>query len=208
MREDWTEGDDPPPRKMSHTSVRLLESGFLSFDDVRTSSKGSTMTTRRLPSRSKTTPVQTLHSLLTVQEADAATRGRRPTGIFLLKYDELPPWQRDNHFILTKYRPESNSYFKCFQSLLYLHNESVNIHSHLLGAFLFFFTSISVYAFERYLVNTQDIIAFAFFFFGAVICLSVSAGYHMISNHSPEVQSLHTLVAHQRMQYDHILIIV
>ena len=197
MQEDSADGDDPLPRKMSHTSVRLLESGFLSKNDVRTSSKESTMTTRRLPPRSKTTPVQTLHSLLTVQEADAATRGRRPTPVFLLKYDELPPWQRDNHFILTKYRPESNSYFKCFQSLLYLHNESVNIHSHLLGAFLFVFTSISVYAFERYFVNTQDIIAFAFFFFGAVICLSVSAGYHMISNHSPEVQSLLNFFAYQ-----------
>ena len=190
MQKSSADGDDPLPRKMRHTSVRLRESGFLSENDVRISSKESTMTTRRLPPRSKTHPVQTLHSLLTVQEADAATRGRRPTAVFLLKYDELPPWQRDNQFILTKYRPESNSYFKCFQSLLYLHNESVNIHSHLLGAFLFFFTSISVYAFERYLVNTQDIIAFAFFFFGAVICLSVSAGYHMISNHSPEVQCL------------------
>ena len=127
------------------------------------------MTTRRLPPRAQTTPIQTLHSLLTAQEADAATRTRPPAGPFLLKFDELPPWQQDNHYILTKYRPESNSYFKCFQSLLYLHNESVNIHSHLLGAFLFYFTSLSLYAFERYNVSTADVLAFSFFFVGAVV---------------------------------------
>ena len=127
------------------------------------------MTTRRLPPRAQTTPIQTLHSLLTAQEADTAIRTRPPAGPFLLKFDELPPWQQDNHYILTKYRAESNSYFKCFQSLLYLHNESVNIHSHLLGAFLFYFTSLSLYAFERYNVSTADVLAFSFFFVGAVV---------------------------------------
>lgn len=127
------------------------------------------MTTRRLPPRAQTTPIQTLHSLLTAQEADIALKTRPPAGPFLLKFNELPPWQQDNHYILTKYRPESNSYFKCFQSLLYLHNESVNIHSHLLGAFLFYFTSLSLYAFERYNVSTADVLAFSFFFVGAVV---------------------------------------
>ena len=190
-RTSWDEAD-LAPRKLSHTSTRLLESGY--FIDVNVSSSSSlesTMATRRLPPRAKTTPIQTLHSLLTAQEAEAATRTRQPTGPFLLKFDQLPPWQQDNHFILTKYRPESNSYFKCFQSLLYLHNQSVNIHSHLLGAFLFFFISISVYAFEQHSVKKADIVAFAFFFFGAVACLSISAGFHMVSNHSPEVYTFY-----------------
>lgn len=145
------------------------------------------MTARRIPPRAKTTPIQTLHNLLTVQEADNAVRRRPSTGPFLVTYNSLPPWRQDNHFILTHYRPESNSYAKSFQSLFYVHNESVNIHSHLLGVFLFTFISLSLYIFERYNVKSGDIIAFACFFLGAILCLGISAGYHLISNHSPEV---------------------
>lgn len=145
------------------------------------------MTTRRTTLRAKTAPIQTLHNLLTVQEADNAVRRRPSTGPFLLTYYSLPPWRQDNHFILTHYRTESHSYAKSLQSLFYLHNESVNIHSHLLGVFLFTFISISLYVFERYNVKTGDIAAFGCFFLGAIVCLGVSAGYHLISNHSQEV---------------------
>ena len=105
----------------------------------------------------------------------------------LLRWSALPDWQKDNHFILSHYRPASYSYSGCFQSLFYLHNESVNIHTHLLGSFLFLCLSLSVYAFREYSVSTGDIIAFACFFTGAVSCLGISATYHLISNHSPLV---------------------
>ncbi|KAL2046268.1 hypothetical protein N7G274_001715 [Stereocaulon virgatum] len=187
-RSSWEEAD-LAPRRLSHTSSRLLESGY--FTHVHTSSssplENDMATRRRLPPRAQTTPVQTLHSLLTAQDPDTTIRTRTPAGPFLLKFDELPSWQQDNHYILANYRPESHSYFRCFQSLFYLHNESVNIHSHLLGAFLFYFTSLSLYAFERYHISTTDVLAFSFYFVGAVACLGMSAAYHMIANHSPEV---------------------
>ena len=145
------------------------------------------MTSRRLPPRAKTTPVPTLHSLLTVQEIEDASRRRPPTGPFLTTYNALSSWRQDNHFILTQYRPDSYSYAKSFQSLFYLHNESVNIHSHLLGTFVFFFIAICLYISERSSVKTSDVIAFCCFFVGAISCLGISAGYHLISNHSPEV---------------------
>ncbi|KAF6239124.1 hypothetical protein HO173_002996 [Letharia columbiana] len=144
------------------------------------------MATRRIPSRAKTTPIETLHSLLTVQEADTAFRSR-PVTNFLLNYDELPAWRQDNHFILTHYRPTSNSVFTSFQSLFQLHNESVNIHSHLSAAWIFFFIALSLYAFERHAVTSADTIAFLFFFSGAVTCLGISATYHTVSNHSPKI---------------------
>lgn len=109
---------------------------------------------------------------------------------FLLRFSELHPWQKDNQFILNHYRPVSNSYLRCFQSLFYLHNESVNIHSHILGAFVFLFISFTVYAFEVHHVSTSDIVAFGCFFLGAVICLSTSAVYHAISNHSMRVNRI------------------
>jgi adiponectin receptor len=105
----------------------------------------------------------------------------------LLSWKALPEWQRDNSYILSYYRPASYSYNRSFQSLFYLHNESVNIHSHLLGALIFLFTSFSVYVFRAYPVSAADIVAFACFFLGAVVCLTISATYHLISNHSPQI---------------------
>lgn len=137
--------------------------------------------------RSQTTPVPSLHTLLTEQEASNASRIRPPTGPFLIKWADLPEWQKDNHFILSHYRPATYSYMGCFQSLFYLHNESVNIHSHLLGAFVFLFTALSVYTFEGQGVSAADLVAFGCFFLGAVTCLGISAAYHMVTNHSPEV---------------------
>ena len=144
------------------------------------------MATRRVPTRAKTTPVETLDSLLTVQEVDTAFRRRLVSNV-LLDYNELPAWRQDNHFILTHYRPISNSYFTSFQSLFQLHNESVNIHSHLSGAWIFFFIALSLYAFEPHPVTSADTVAFLIFFCGAVICLGISATYHTVSNHSAKV---------------------
>lgn len=108
-------------------------------------------------------------------------------------WDDLPSWQQDNHYIHSGYRPASNSFQKSFGSLAYLHNESVNIYSHLLGGLafsiigLFLYTSIA----SRYeTASSADITAFAFFFAGAALCLGMSGTYHAISNHSPLVAKL------------------
>lgn len=111
---------------------------------------------------------------------------------FLLRWIELPPWLQEdsNDLILAHYRPASYSYFRSFQSLFYMHNESVNIHTHLLGSFLFFFTSFTIYAFEARSVSAADILVFGCFFLGAVVCLVMSAIFHTILNHSPRVAQL------------------
>ncbi|KAJ2319847.1 hypothetical protein GGI00_006336, partial [Coemansia sp. RSA 2681] len=51
-----------------------------------------------------------------------------------LTWNELPEWMRDNKFIHTGYRAPTNSFRKCFASLLHLHNESGNIITHVAGA--------------------------------------------------------------------------
>lgn len=112
----------------------------------------------------------------------------------LLAWDDLEDWRRDNAFIHTGYRPTSNSYRRSFSSLFTLHNESVNIWTHLLGSI--FFTAVGLAAFylfeafaaARYASATRaDVIAFAFFFAGAFLCLGMSATFHALSNHSPDV---------------------
>lgn len=108
----------------------------------------------------------------------------------LLHWDELPPWLQDNHYIHHGYRPESSSFLVSFHSLTYLHNETVNIYSHLLPALVALPVGIRLYQVlaPRYQSATQaDISAFACFFVGATFCLGMSATYHTISNHSPSV---------------------
>lgn len=105
-------------------------------------------------------------------------------------YHELPTWLQDNPSIHSGYRAQSNSYLKSFQSLSYMHNESVNIYTHLFGCFLFFL--IATYSFRhiasRYSESTnEDVYVFACFFAGAIACLGMSATYHTISNHSHSV---------------------
>lgn len=105
-------------------------------------------------------------------------------------WDDLPEWQQDNHYIHSGYRPASGSFGKSFGSLGYLHNESVNIYSHLLGAIAFTCAGATMYNAlrPRYASATEgDVLAFGSFFGGAAICLTMSGVYHTISNHSHTV---------------------
>jgi len=107
-----------------------------------------------------------------------------------ITWEELPAWLQDNEFILTGHRPPSASFQKSFASLGYIHNETVNIYSHLLGAIGFSIAGWILYSVikPRYETATSsDIIAFGCFFAGAALCLGMSATYHAIHNHSPVV---------------------
>ena len=112
----------------------------------------------------------------------------------LWAWDELPDWRKDNHFIITGYRQTSNSYRGSFGSIFSLHNESINIWSHLLGAITFSTIGLLAYNFfeatvaPRYASATgTDWFVFGCFFAGAFLCLGMSATYHALCNHSPSV---------------------
>lgn len=114
----------------------------------------------------------------------------KPSHTLTVLWSDLPAWLQDNQHIHSGYRPASNSYRKSFASLTHLHNESVNIYTHLVGAVLAFLAA--VYAYEalrpRYEQATrQDVRVFACFFGGAVACLGMSAAYHTVANHSERV---------------------
>jgi adiponectin receptor len=105
-------------------------------------------------------------------------------------WHELDPWQQDNQYIYSGYRSASNSFSKSWQSLGYLHNETVNIYTHLLGAVLALISGGVIYNIlaPRYTTaSREDVYVFGCFFLGAVACLGMSATYHTISNHSHEV---------------------
>jgi len=104
-----------------------------------------------------------------------------------LTWDALPDWMRDNHYIRSGYRRQQNSWKGCLHSIFgYIHNETVNIHSHLWGAVLFFV--LLVITFFRVMnyptVTWHDAAGFAVFLVAAVICLSFSAAFHTAQCHS------------------------
>ena len=110
----------------------------------------------------------------------------------LLDWDELHDWQQDNAYILSSYRPASWSYKKSLQSISQIHNEFVNIHSHLFGAVLFLALPFFTYGISSYRdssVKAGDIIVFSTFFYGVATCFLLSSTFHIIANHSPNVSA-------------------
>jgi adiponectin receptor len=111
----------------------------------------------------------------------------------LLSFDELPSWYQDNEFILHGYRPVSGSAVVSFHSWSYIHNESVNIFSHLIPAIVFL---LGGWYFKECLaskypnITGSDVFVFTFFLLTAVICLGLSATYHTLVNHSSKVEQL------------------
>ncbi|KJZ73331.1 hypothetical protein HIM_07335 [Hirsutella minnesotensis 3608] len=108
----------------------------------------------------------------------------------LLLWDDLPAWRRDNAFIRSGYRSVAGSYRRSLGSLFYLHNESVNIWSHLVGALFAAVAGLYLYCVihPRYHSATgADVVVFSCFFGGAFLCLGMSATFHALLDHSEEV---------------------
>lgn len=123
------------------------------------------------------------------QTSSTSPPSKLKTSLTLLWHD-IPPWQQDNAYITSGYRPISNSFARSAHSLLYIHNESVNIWTHLLGAACSLLFSLYFYhalrpRYEQ--ADAADILMFSCFFVGAALCLGMSAAYHTISNHSEHV---------------------
>lgn len=110
----------------------------------------------------------------------------------LYSWDEIPEWQRDNDFILHGYVKETSSFIETFKSLFYLHNESVNIYSHLIPALGFFTvllldkSTIKVFATTTWL----DHMVIDLFYSGAFACLILSSSFHCLKSHSLRIATL------------------
>ncbi|KAI5788455.1 hemolysin-III related-domain-containing protein [Geopyxis carbonaria] len=115
----------------------------------------------------------------------AKTVERKIEHALTVMWDELPSWQQDNHFILHGYRRATGSFKKCFHSLFYFHNETINIYTHLIGAvcavsLLPLFTRLPT-------ASTPELLSFTIFLLSATACLALSATYHTIQSHSHSV---------------------
>lgn len=107
-------------------------------------------------------------------------------------WQKVSEWQLDNKYILRGYRPEKADYLEIFTSLTFLHNETCNVYTHLLGALLL---PLFATTFLRYLaepqfqkVSSMDYTMFGFYFWCAEICLVLSALYHLLQPYSHHVE--------------------
>ncbi|TGZ81436.1 putative hemolysin-III channel protein Izh2 [Ascodesmis nigricans] len=115
---------------------------------------------------------------------------RKVAHALTVMWDDLPAWMQDNHFIIRGYRPQSSSFKRSLGSLLYWHNESVNIYTHLLGSIGLIITGMYLHHViaPRYPSSTiKDRMVIGTFFLCEATCLALSATFHTISNHSVPV---------------------
>ncbi|KAF8691138.1 HlyIII protein, partial [Rhizoctonia solani] len=143
----------------------------------------------------------------TVAAASVAVIATQP---LLLKFDALPAWMQDNAFILSGYRStlgrdalvqcsdvcREKTLFEHFKRPLLilsfwedLHNESVNIHTHLFGALWLLYILVNVGKTQAgYTTLTwHDPVGFGLGLLAGVFCLGASALYHTSTCHSPAV---------------------
>ncbi|KAJ6117805.1 hemolysin-III family protein [Penicillium sp. IBT 18751x] len=126
---------------------------------------------------------------------DTASEAGKAGSSVLLSLDEMPKWfhRGANHGIIRGYRRISGSASDSLWSWSYIHNESVNIYSHLIPAVFFLLGEwhIQQYLASRYPgVTDADCKAFSIFMLTAVTCLSLSVTYHTLMNHSQHVEHL------------------
>ncbi|KAI1464827.1 hemolysin-III related-domain-containing protein [Daldinia caldariorum] len=108
----------------------------------------------------------------------------------LVPYDEIPDWYQDNPYIRRGYRPVSHSARVCFGSWLYLHNETVNIYTHLVPAAALLISGLA-YLFSRLQHRSSDDAGVvAVLLLSASACLGLSGAYHTLMCHSQEVEAL------------------
>ncbi|WWD09176.1 hypothetical protein V865_007298 [Kwoniella europaea PYCC6329] len=129
-----------------------------------------------------------------------------PSLPFTISYEEAlvsVGWQMDNPYILTGYRQALGSVRECVYSIYgYLHNETFNILTHLIGSIMFIvilsihivldlllFSSstptTSNWRITKY--GSEDIVALAIYLVACTTCLGMSASFHTLNCHSAKI---------------------
>ncbi|EJU05643.1 Hly-III related protein [Dacryopinax primogenitus] len=98
---------------------------------------------------------------------------------------------QDNAYVKSGYRRVTGDVQACIHSVFgYLHNESMNIHTHLWGLFTFIILLLTVYiplSPHHATVIWIDVVGFVIYLLSAIFCLGCSTTFHTLSCHSKEV---------------------
>ncbi|OAA55164.1 mPR-like GPCR protein [Cordyceps fumosorosea ARSEF 2679] len=117
-----------------------------------------------------------------------STSKRGPT----LTWHEAAEWQRDSKYILSGYRREKADYLEILTSLTFLHNETCNVYTHLIGAVLLPLIATTILRglsqSQFSVVSGTDYTMFGIFFWSAEFCLLFSTAFHLLGAHSREVE--------------------
>lgn len=128
-----------------------------------------------------------------------------PPDELTISWGFLEDWQKDNEYIVHGYRRLQYSWWGCWKTLFaYIHNETVNIHTHLWGALLFAYFILCVLVDGIHPDATwRDTAVCSIFLVSAVFCMTGSATYHTSLCHSKAV-------AHQchGLDYSGIIILI
>lgn len=117
----------------------------------------------------------------------------------LVEWKDLDPWMRDNEYLQTGYRKASYSYRLSLSSIKSIHNETVNIWSHLLGALAFVYSLLHLHASLQTILPLStwtDLAAISIYYLGVINCFLLSATYHLFSNHSHAVHTIGNQLDH------------
>ena len=119
----------------------------------------------------------------------AAAPARAP----LQNFEDLPVWYQDNPYLRSHYRPVSYSSSSCLYSWTYLHNETLNIYTHLIPALLsvvgqMWMQRMISDSFPEATIGERAV--FALNLAAATATLTMSTFYHTLMNHSFHVSSL------------------
>ena len=121
-------------------------------------------------------------------------------------FEDLPECFQDNPYIRSGYRKIDHSTVSCLHSCTTLHNETLNIYTHLVPALflavfsIFVQTKITQHFPEA---TTMDRIVIGANVLAAIVTFGLSASYHTLMSHSPDVSLLWL-----RIDYTGILVLI
>ncbi|KAJ6242205.1 adiponectin receptor protein [Anaeramoeba flamelloides] len=106
----------------------------------------------------------------------------------IVTFPELPKWLRFNHYIHRGYRVRY-TIKKTWKSLFSLHNETLNIWTHFIGAAIFIYFFVRIFTLETLMKATITAkLMIAIYTLGGLICFLSSAFYHLWEQHSEKFQ--------------------
>lgn len=103
------------------------------------------------------------------------------------EFKEQPEWLGDNRFLHCGHRRPTYSFLICTRSIFQLHNETVNIWTHLIGGFYFAHLCFQLY---HSILPPLDKWVIGLFLLSATICHIMSTLYHTFNCHSENVSKI------------------
>ncbi|MCJ1288480.1 hypothetical protein MMC34_000008 [Xylographa carneopallida] len=108
----------------------------------------------------------------------------------ILSWEDLPQWMQSDPYIRSGYRGQLDSFGACFRSIFYLHNESVNIWSHIIPTCCYLAVLLATdYSIlhNGVQLSSADNTVIQTYVAGSIVCLVFSAGFHTVTAHSEQV---------------------